>query len=74
MRDKRSKFVQLANRRVAKAIDQMRLIGNLSNTAAYEFTEEDAQKIVTALQKATDATKARFSKTASMSEQTFSLD
>ncbi len=37
MRDKRSKFVQLANQRVTKAIDQIRLIGNLSNRAAYDF-------------------------------------
>lgn len=74
MRDKRSKFVQLANQRVTKALEQIRLIGNLSNRAAYEFDEEDARKIIKALQKATETAKARFSQTAGALDQTFSLD
>ncbi|SFJ14898.1 hypothetical protein SAMN04515648_2883 [Phyllobacterium sp. CL33Tsu] len=44
MRDKRGKFVQLANQRVTSALEQIRLIGNLSNRAAYDFTEEDIKK------------------------------
>ena len=74
MRDKRAKFVQLANQRVTKALEQMRLIGNLSNRAAYDFTDEDTKKIVKALQKAVDTTKARFSETSGASDQSFSLD
>ena len=74
MREKRSKFVQLANQRVAKAIDQIRLIGNLSNRAAYEFTEEDVRKITKALQRAVDGMKARFAETGSGSDQSFSLE
>lgn len=74
MRDKRSKFVQLANQRVTKALDQIRLVGNLSNRAAYDFGEEDTKKIVKALQRAVDATKARFSETGSTAEHGFSLE
>lgn len=74
MRDKRSKFVQLANQRVTKALDQIRLVGNLSNRAAYDFTDEDTKKIVKALQRAVDATKARFSETGSASDQVFNLE
>lgn len=74
MRDKRSKFVQLANQRVTKALDQIRLVGNLSNRAAYDFTDEDAKKIVKALQRAVDATKARFSETGAASDQVFNLE
>lgn len=74
MRDKRAKFVQLANQRVARAIDQIRLIGNLSNRAAYDFTEEDTKKIIKALQKAVDTTKARFADRGEAGEQSFSLD
>ncbi|WP_037538288.1 hypothetical protein [Sphingomonas sp. PR090111-T3T-6A] len=74
MRDKREKFVQLANQRVTKAIDQIRLIGNLSNRAAYDFTDEDIKKIVKALQKAVDGTKTRFAETGGTSDQTFSLE
>jgi hypothetical protein len=74
MRDKRSKFVQLANQRVTKALDQIRLIGNLSNRAAYDFNDEDVKKIVKALQKAVDGTKARFSESGATAEQGFTLE
>lgn len=74
MRDKRSKFVQLANQRVTKAIDQIRLIGNLSNRAAYDFTDEDVKKIGKALQKAVDGMKSRFAETGSSSDQSFNLE
>jgi len=74
MRDKRAKFVQLTNQRVTKALEQIRLIGNLSNRSAYEFTDEDVKKIIRALQKAVDTAKARFSDTGGASDQSFSLD
>lgn len=74
MRDKRAKFVQLANQRVGKALDQIRLVGNLSNRAAYDFTEEDTRKIVNALQKAVDGAKARFSENGGSSDHSFSLE
>lgn len=74
MRDKRSKFVQLANQRVTKAVDQIRLVGNLSNRAAYDFTDEDVRKITKALQRAVDTMKARFADTGSAAEQAFSLE
>lgn len=61
MRDKRAKFVELANKRVNKAIAQLRLVGNLSNKSAYEFTDEDAKKIVKVLQKEVETLKAKFS-------------
>ena len=43
MRDKRAKFVELANKRVTKCIRDLKLVGNLSNRSAYEFTDEDAK-------------------------------
>ena len=73
MRDKRAKFVQLANQRVNRAIEQLRLIGNLGNKAAYEFTDEDAKKISKALQKACDSAKARLLGTADGGDKPFSL-
>ena len=74
MKDKRAKFVQLANQRVSKALDQIRLVGNLSNRAAYEFTDDDIKKIIKALQKGVDGTKARFADSAGSAENSFSLD
>ena len=60
MRDKRKKFVDLAEARVTKAMGQLRLVGNLSNRSAYEFTDDDVRKIFKALQKELDAAKSRF--------------
>lgn len=60
MRDKRGKFVELAEARVKRAINDLRLIGNLSNRSAYEFDEEDVRKIFKAVQRELDTAKSRF--------------
>lgn len=60
--DKRSKFVELAENRVNRAIKDLRLIGNLSNGSAYEFTEADIRKMFRTLQRELDAAKGRFSR------------
>ena len=60
MRDKRKKFVQLAEARVNRAIKDIKLIGNLANRNLYEYTQDDAKKIMKALQRELDAAKARF--------------
>ena len=73
MRDKRAKFVELANKRVNKAIAQLRLVGNLSNKSAYEFTDDDARKIVKALQKEIETLKAKFSDGAGSDGNDFQL-
>lgn len=74
LRDKRAKFVELANQRVSKAIDQIRLVGNLSNRAAYEFTDDDVKKIVKALQKAVESARARFTDSGSGNDQSFRIE
>lgn len=74
MRDKRAKFVELANNRVGRTIKDLRLIGNLANRAAYEYSEEDAKKITRALQREMDLLKARFSGGVSGAEGEFSIE
>ena len=73
MRDKRVKFVELANKRVTKCIKDMKLVGNLANKANYEFTEDDAKKVVRALQREVDSIRARFADTGSASSLDFTL-
>jgi hypothetical protein len=63
MRDKRKKFVDLAEARVSRALKDIQLIGNLSNSAAYEYTEADIRKIFSVLHKELDTAKSRFSQT-----------
>ena len=60
--DKRRKFAELGTKRVNKAINDIRLIGNLSNKANYEYTEEDVRKIMKALRDAVTEAETRFKK------------
>lgn len=59
-RDARDRFVELANKRVTRTIKDLRLVGNLANRRAYEYDENDAKKILRALQREVDVLKARF--------------
>tara|TARA_R100000935_G_scaffold39809_1_gene61319 strand:- start:8389 stop:8619 length:231 start_codon:yes stop_codon:yes gene_type:complete len=59
-RDKRAKFVKLAESRVNRAIKELRLIGNLSNRSAYDFTDDDIRKVFRTLQKELEGAKGRF--------------
>jgi hypothetical protein len=46
---KKEKFVRLAEKRTQRAIDAIRLLGNLSNRSNYEFSDSDVKKIFGAL-------------------------
>lgn len=72
-RTKRDRFVRLAVKRVNRAIKDIRLVANLSNKAAYEFTDEDVRKIAKALQKELDMLKARFGGPGESGESEFKL-
>lgn len=60
--DKRAKFIELAEARVNRALKDLQLIGNLSNRAAYDFSDADVRKIFSAVQKGLDSARTRFSK------------
>jgi len=57
---KRSKFISLAEKRVNRAIKDIRLIGNLSNRSNYRYTTDDVAKIVRTLRAELDELKQRF--------------
>lgn len=73
VRDPRERFVSLANSRVGAAIKQLRLVGNLSNKKNYQYTAEDATKIVKALQRELDDLKAKFKGEQKNDQDLFSL-
>ena len=56
----REKFVELAQKRVTRAIKDLRLIGNLANRNNYDFAAPDADKIVAALEREIRALKSKF--------------
>jgi hypothetical protein len=74
MRDKRAKFVELVENRTNRAIKDVRLIGNLANRNAYDYSAEDVKKIFRALQRELDAAKARFSGDAGGRDSDFRLE
>lgn len=69
----RTKFVELAEKRVARAIKDIRLIGNLSNRSNYSYGDDDVKKIVKALRNEVDSLKARFEAVSGGNEQIFKL-
>jgi hypothetical protein len=73
MSAKRDNFVRLAEARVTRAIDAMRVIGNLSNRSNYEYDEEDVKKIINTLTAELAALKAQFKSKSGMSAQGFKL-
>ncbi|WP_461538098.1 hypothetical protein [Spongorhabdus nitratireducens] len=69
----RKKFKELAEKRVNKALKDIKLIGNLSNRSNYDYTDQDAKKIYGALKKSLDEMKARFDSNGSNEDEGFKL-
>ena len=57
---KRQKFVELAEKRVNKAIKSIRLVGNLSNKHFYSYDDKDVRQILRALEDEISLTRNRF--------------
>lgn len=70
---KREKFVRLAEKRTVNALRAIRLIGNLSNKAHYDFTDGDVRKIVAALSREIADMQRRFGDKASKINSEFRL-
>lgn len=59
-RDKRQRFVKLGEARVQKATQMLRLIGNLSNQSNYEYSHDDACRILSTLDAEMRLLRAKF--------------
>ena len=71
---KRDKFVRLAEARTNKIIDMIQLLGNCSNLGAYDYTQQDVDKIFTAIENELREAKKKFSKVDSKKGTRLSLD
>lgn len=60
MRDRRERFVALAEARTDKALSAIRLLGNLSNRSNYEYSDADLAQIVRALEGEIRTLKTKF--------------
>ena len=70
---KSEKFVKLANIRVQNAVKHLRLVQNLANSYNYDYSEEQAKKIMAAIKSEYDALVAEFKKGASRDKSGFKL-
>jgi len=56
----RAKFVKLAEARVTRALNDIRLIGNLSDRSNYDYNDEDVNRIFRALSDELASCRRRF--------------
>lgn len=71
---KREKFVRLAEARTNKIIDMLQLLGNCSNLSAYEYTQQDVDKIFSAIDTEVREAKKKFNKIESRKSSRFTLE
>ena len=71
---KRAKFLELAQKRMTNALHDIRLVGNLSNRTAYEYSEKDVQKMIKALEDGLSDLKKRFRNPASTGRIEFKIE
>jgi hypothetical protein len=69
----RKKFVELAEKRVTRAMKDLRLIGNLSNKSNYSYTDADVRKIIKALEAEIRKLRLRFERHGASDEIDFKL-
>ncbi len=70
-KDKRAKFIELGEKRMANAIKHIRLVGNLSDKNNYVYSDADAALMLKALRSELATTEAKFKN--SKSAQTHTL-
>ncbi len=58
--NKKIKFVELAEKRVSKTLNMLKLIKNLSNRSHYEYDEVQVGKIIKALEVEVQSLKGAF--------------
>jgi hypothetical protein len=72
-RDKRNKFIELAEKRVNRLLKEIQLVGNLSNRNNYVFTHDDVRRIFSAIETELKMTKKRFESSGPGSGSKFKL-
>jgi hypothetical protein len=59
---KKENFRRIAENRTNKIIEKISLLGNLSNSSFYEYSDEQINSIFDAIQEELDKQRAKFSK------------
>ncbi|CEN81835.1 hypothetical protein NE452_02020 [Paeniclostridium sordellii] len=70
---KKDRFKKLAQQRTRNILKSIKILGNCSNTATYEYCEEDLKKIFSAIETELKNTKIKFYGTLDTSDKDFTL-
>lgn len=70
---KQKNFKRIAEARTEKVLDMLDLIGNLSNTSFYEYTEDEVKAIFNAIEKSVEENKIKFKKDNKKVKRRFTL-
>ena len=70
---KLQRFERLAQKRVTEALRRLRLVGNLSNRANYEYSDRHIEQIIDALEAELKQLKTRFRQDGGGAGHTFSF-
>lgn len=60
METRRSRFKRMAVKRTNKVLEQLRILGNLSNRSHYDFTEVEVNKMFKAIEEQLRGIKSKF--------------
>ena len=60
MSTKRERFKRLGEQRTNAVLQKLKILGNCANRSAYEYTEEEINKIFSTIEKVVRETKAKF--------------
>ena len=52
--------MEVAQRRTRRVLQDLRLLGNCGNRAAYEYSDDDVDKIFSTVEREVEAARARF--------------
>jgi len=58
--NKRERFRRLATQRTNSVLKRLKVLGNCANRSAYEYTEEDINKIFSEIERKLKEVKAKF--------------
>ncbi len=57
---KREAFKRLAEKRTNAILEKIRIVGNLANRSAYDYSDDDVRKIFSTIEEEVRVVKARF--------------
>ena len=58
--EKRERFRRLGEQRTNAVLQKLKVLGNCSNRSAYDYTEEEVNKIFSEIERRVKETKAKF--------------